>query len=489
MTTRTIALLLAAAGLLASCGRSDTKATQSELTAKVEQGDLAIEIELTGSFMAEEKDEIKLEPSAYRGDLIITMLVAEGRNVEKGDVLMEFDPSTLEDALEDAGDDVEARTVEVEKAQADLKAWEIDSERKGIRRESEAKRAREDLEKAKELEADVLSDKQKEVTDAGLGLKDAEIDLEQLLGLYKERELHTSTENILIERERRRLKNTARSANKRVRGYELWHKYDRAREVQDKELEFGDKQAEGKKAAVKADAERKEKDAAAAKSERALKKAKKKVAELEADSASLRVTAPRDGILFYGAMQGGGSGTFIIMGLSRGNDELKVGGRVRTHQILMTVASMERLSVSMQALESDIQYLQAGLPITIRPDAFPALAVPGELTSVDSVASRAGFFSDVRKFKVSGKYEGTYPQLRSGMKCRASIKASSVPDCLHVPVLAIFREGEEHYCWVETDDGRKKRLVKIGAANDSRVEIKEGLRKGETVILYDPTNL
>ena len=43
----------------------------------------------------------------------------------------------------------------------------------------------------------------------------------------------------------------------------------------------------------------------------------------------------------------------------------------------MTVASMEALSVSMQALESDIQYLQPGLPITIRPDAFPALGCRG----------------------------------------------------------------------------------------------------------------
>ena len=89
----------------------------------------------------------------------------------------------------------------------------------------------------------------------------------------------------------------------------------------------------------------------------------------------------------------------------------------------------------------------------------------------------------MRKFKVTGKYKGTYPQLRSGMMCRATIRANSVPDCLQVPVLAVFREGEEHFCWVDGPDGRAKRLVKIGAANDSRVEIIEGLRKGETVIL------
>ena len=489
MRTRMVGLLALVLVALPACGEKATGATETQLTAKVEQGDLAIEIELRGSFVAEEKDEIRMEPSAYRGDLIITKLVAEGRNVKKGDVLIEFDPSSLEDALEEATDEVEAKTVDMEKAKAELKAWEIDEERKAARRGSDLTRAKQDLDKAKEMEADVLEDKKKEVKDADVALKDAEVDLEQLIGLYKERELHTATENILIGRERRRIQNTARGAKKKVREFELWDRYEKAREVQDKKLEFDDKAADVKKAEVKAKAERKEKDATVAKAQRALKKAVKKVNELKSDANTLRVSAPRDGIVFYGAMRGSGSSGFVVVGLGRGNEELKVGGRVRTFQVLMTVASMERLSVSMQALESDIQYLQPGLPVTFRPDAFPALAVGGELTAVDQVASRSNFFSDVRKFKVSGKYEGTYPQLRSGMKCRALIKANSVPNCLQVPVLAVFRDGEEHFCWVDSPDGRRKRLVKLGASNDSRVEIVEGLRKGETVILYDPTKL
>ena len=53
------------------------------------------------------------------------------------------------------------------------------------------------------------------------------IDLEQLVGLYEERELHTSTENILIGRERRRIENTKRRTDKTARDYELWEKYDK----------------------------------------------------------------------------------------------------------------------------------------------------------------------------------------------------------------------------------------------------------------------
>ena len=50
---------------------------------------------------------------------------------------------------------------------------------------------------------------------------------------------------------------------------------------------------------------------------------------------------------------------------------MRIGGRVKTHDILMTVASMDNLAINMQVLENDIQHMKAGLSITIRPAAFP----------------------------------------------------------------------------------------------------------------------
>ena len=66
------------------------------------------------------------------------------------------------------------------------------------------------------------------------------------------------------------------------------------------------------KAKVKANAERKEKEAAVSKADRALKKAQKKVKELKADAGALRVSAPRDGIVFYGSMRNSDTSFFIF---------------------------------------------------------------------------------------------------------------------------------------------------------------------------------
>jgi multidrug efflux pump subunit AcrA (membrane-fusion protein) len=60
-----------------------------------------------------------------------------------------------------------------------------------------------------------------------------------------------------------------------------------------------------------------------------------------------------------------------------------------------------------------------------------------------------------------------------------------VPDCLQVPVLAVFSEGGDHFCLVVDGGKTSRRKVKLGATNGTLVEIQEGLRAGESVALHD----
>lgn len=159
---------------------------------------------------------------------------------------------------------------------------------------------------------------------------------------------------------------------------------------------------------------------------------------------------------------------------------------MQTHGILMTVATMENLSVKTQVLENDIQHMKKGLSITIRPDAFPAMELVGELTKVDQIATRSNFLSEVRRFSVKGKIHGSNSQLRSGMNCRVTVHADKVPDAVQVPVVAVSEEKGKYYCFVKSGNSSDRREVKIGMSNDETVQITEGLRPGEIVYLYDP---
>lgn len=475
-----------AVAIFGFAAEADDRETRGAFTAKAIKGDLAIEVELAGSFVAKNKDEIRIEPKEYRGDLIITKLLAEGAAVKKGDTLIEFDPKTLERSLEDGRNDVSDKKVELGKAEAELNVFQIDKDTSLGRSRTELELAQREMDKAGEQIAIELSDKEQSVKDAENRLADGRIDLEQLMQLYKERELHTATENILIDREKRRIDDLTRAVEKTKREFELWKKFDRDKESIEKKLEVGKKEAEIKKSEIKLAADEAEKQAAVDKSKRELDKAERKVRELEEDAATLTVASPRDGIVFYGTIGGNSISDVMVFSMGGQEKEMRVGGRVRTHQILLTVASMDRLSVQMRVMENEIQYMKPGLPVTIRPDAFPSLKITGSLSKVDRVASRTGIFSDVREFKVHGEYEGVFPQLRSGMNCRVTVHADKIPDAVQVPVLAVFAEGGEFHCLVREGGKTKRRKVKLGATNGINVQITEGIRAGEIVALWDP---
>ena len=457
----------------------------SELTAKVVKNDLKIEIEIPGVFIAEDKEEIAIEPKQYKGDLIITKIATEGLTVKKGDVLMEFDIDNLDDALEEATNLVTDAEVELQKAEAELETEKIDAETKVSHLKKELEFAERDFKAASETEAFELKKKEKEIEDSKRNLKNAKVDFEQLTQLYEERELHTATENILIERQKEGLANQEKALDRLKVELAHFKTYVKSKETLTKELEIEKKQAEIRKQEIKGAATLKEKESVVAKAKRKHEREKKKVADLTTDRESLKVTSPRDGVLFYGKT-GNNSPLGVVFG-GRSNNEMRIGGRVQTHGILMTVATMDNLSVKMQVLEYDIQHMKKGLSITIRPDAFPAMELTGSLTKVDQIATRSNFLSEVRQFSVKGTYEGKMSQLRSGMNCRVTVHADSVPDAVQVPIVAISKEKGKYYCFVKNGGSSDKREVKIGMSNDDSVQVTEGLRPGEVVYLYDPS--
>ena len=177
------------------------------MTAKVVKQDLKIEVEIPGVFIAEDKEEIAMEPKQYKGDLIITKIATEGISVKEGDVLMEFDTDNLDDALEEANNLVTDAEVELQKAEAELETEKIDAETKLAHLQKELTFAERDFNAASENESFELKKREKEIEDAKRNLKNAEVDFEQLTQLYEERELHTATENILISRQKEGLEN------------------------------------------------------------------------------------------------------------------------------------------------------------------------------------------------------------------------------------------------------------------------------------------
>ena len=151
---------------VAACESLVLAQAAESLTAKVTKGDLAIDVELPGIFVAEDKDELAMEPAEYRGDLIVTKIMSEGSLVKEGDVLMEFDVDKLERALEEAEDKKIDADVEMKKAEAERKSAEIDHATALGQLEKELQIAEKKLAAAQEKANLALEEKEKQIKDA-----------------------------------------------------------------------------------------------------------------------------------------------------------------------------------------------------------------------------------------------------------------------------------------------------------------------------------
>jgi multidrug efflux pump subunit AcrA (membrane-fusion protein) len=72
------------------------------------------------------------------------------------------------------------------------------------------------------------------------------------------------------------------------------------------------------------------------------------------------------------------------------------------------------------------------------------------------------------------------------MNAKVNIFCKEFDDVVFVPQEAVFKKDDKKVCYVWDDNEPREREVQAGARNDDFVVIKEGVKEGDRVYLYDP---
>jgi membrane fusion protein (multidrug efflux system) len=83
----------------------------------------------------------------------------------------------------------------------------------------------------------------------------------------------------------------------------------------------------------------------------------------------------------------------------------------------------------------------------------------------------------------------SHTKLAAGTPVQLDIDAEKHTNVLVVPVAAIVREGDETAVFVAEGGKAHRRKIEVGAADESHVEVKSGLKAGELVIVHGQTGL
>ena len=196
------------------------------------------------------------------------------------------------------------------------------------------------------------------------------------------------------------------------------------------------------------------------------------------------LVAPQDGEVVY-ASQNGGRGSQPVV--------IEEGASVRERQRIIKLPDLNFMKVDARIHESKISRVEAGLPVEIEVDALPGVLYHGVLESVSSVPVPGSWpNTDLKEYesviRITDEVEKVR-ELRPGMTAELRIVVQQrAEDTLQIPIQSVLNVLQSYYTYVLTPDGGQRRELKIGDSNDEFMEVIDGVKEGEKVIMNPRTH-
>lgn len=205
----------------------------------------------------------------------------------------------------------------------------------------------------------------------------------------------------------------------------------------------------------------------------------KKLRDIDDQIAKCRLTAPQDGQVVYANLQSSRSGSEFVV---------EPGAMVRENQVVVRLPDPSKMQVKAKISESRINLVREGMDVSIRIDAFGDDVLKGKVVRVNKYAEAGNWWSS------SSKDYATFiqileppPSLRVGLTAEVRIHVESRPDALQVPVQAVYERGGKTFCLVKNGERWDTREIVVGSTNEKTVAVdeqqSEPLREGEQVVL------
>lgn len=150
-----------------------------------------------------------------------------------------------------------------------------------------------------------------------------------------------------------------------------------------------------------------------------------------------------------------------------------------TNDHSIEVAGTDVLKVSLSVNEDNVMLVKKGQPATIKVKAT-GKTYKGEVSFVSDVGEYSGGTSDF-PIQVIFHNDG---DIKLGMNGKAKVVIAEAKNVIGVPIDAVTEDGETGYVTVQKDNGKEEDVeVTTGISNKNYIEIKDGLKEGDTVVI------
>jgi cobalt-zinc-cadmium efflux system membrane fusion protein len=132
--------------------------------------------------------------------------------------------------------------------------------------------------------------------------------------------------------------------------------------------------------------------------------------------------------------------------------------------------------------ESELSFFHLGQPVQVKVMAYPGRVFKGKVSKIYATVD-----PNTHRVTIRSEIADSHDELRPGMLANFVILVHDPVEAIAVPANGVVREADgTTTAWVTTDRHRfAQRIIKIGLRKDDRVQVLDGLQRGELVVTGD----
>ena len=439
---RLVVLLLVVVGVIAAAAYGATQLlgglaedpTAAMLTHRVETGELLITVTEDGNVESASNVDIKCQVA---GGSSILSIVADGEQVEAGDLLVELDQASLDDQIGGQKIVYERARSAVIQAEKDFSVAKIS--------------VQEYLEGTFKIDIQAA---QTQITISEENLRTSQNALDHSERMFRRgyiSNLELEGQQFSVQRAKLDL-DTANTAR------EVLEKFTKVKMMEDLSSQVETAQAHMQS------------ETAAFELEEA------KLQRLEDQLKHCVIKAPQAGMVVYA-----NASSSSRFGSSSGV-QIEEGAQVRERQSILKLPDLSQMQVKVNVHETKVEDLSRTMRARVK---IQDLELQGSVISIaNQPEASSRFMGNVKEYATVVKIDDSEAHaLKPGMTAEVEILIAHLEDIVTVPVAAIVEQRGQFNCWVKNGQSVSRRTLILGMSNDQFVEVKDGLAAGDFVLL------
>ncbi|MEI7902082.1 MAG: HlyD family efflux transporter periplasmic adaptor subunit [bacterium] len=212
-------------------------------------------------------------------------------------------------------------------------------------------------------------------------------------------------------------------------------------------------------------------------------RATNRLEELNAQIVKSKIYAPTNGIVLY-------TSTVLISRRQWWIKPLAAGATAVERQELIYIPIESGMVVEVMIPEASLNKIDIGMPARVKIDAYPDRVFDGRLVKIgilpDGQSSQLN--PDLKLYK--SEIECSFPDvtIRPGMSCDVELVKKDYGKVLYAPVQCVVRVDGVPRVYVKEGSAWVPRIVRVGMDNNRMIHLIDGVREGEEVMLAPPVN-